>query len=223
LTARRVAILSGGRSSEHEVSVASARSVADALTGLGMDVITVEIGRDGAWTVGSGPPSAPPELGTAPDPASDNLSLAPVGAAERLPAPSVTAALAQVDVVFPVLHGPFGEDGTVQGLLELADVAYVGGGFTPEVGLHNVIEPLVSGAPVLMGPNRGKARRLAEEVLRAGAGLEVGDGATLVGALRSLLRDPERRKAVAAAGRDLLAAHRGAAERQARSLVELIA
>jgi len=113
--------------------------------------------------------------------------------------------------------------GELQKAYEVADVAYVGGGFTPEVGLHNVIEPLVCGVPVLMGPNRGKARRLAEEVLRAGAGLEVPEGGALAGALRALLLDPLRRNAVAAAGRDLLAAHRGAAERQARSLAELIA
>ncbi len=130
MTARRVAILSGGRSSEHEVSIASARSVADALARLGLDVITVEIGRNGGWTIGPGPPSEPTELGVAPEPASDSLSLARSGAAERLPAPGVTAALAEVDVVFPVLHGPFGEDGTVQGLLELAGVAYVGAGVT---------------------------------------------------------------------------------------------
>jgi 3-deoxy-D-manno-octulosonic-acid transferase len=113
--------------------------------------------------------------------------------------------------------------GELQRAYEVADVAYVGGGFTPEVGLHNVIEPLVCEAPVLMGPHRGKARRLAEEVLRAGAGAEVADGAALVAELRALLRDDARRQALAAAGRDLLAAHRGAADRQARSLAELLA
>jgi 3-deoxy-D-manno-octulosonic-acid transferase len=105
---------------------------------------------------------------------------------------------------------------------EVADVAYVGGGLTPEVGLHNVIEPLVCEVPVLMGPHRGKARRLAEEVLRAGAGLEVKDGAALRDALRALLLDPARRQALAAAGHGLLAAHRGAAERQARRIAELV-
>jgi 3-deoxy-D-manno-octulosonic-acid transferase len=112
--------------------------------------------------------------------------------------------------------------GELQRADEVADVAYVGGGLTPEVGLHNVIEPLVCEVPVLMGPHRGKARRLAEAVLRAGAGLEVGDGAALREALRSLLVDPARRQALAAAGRDLLAAHRGAAERQASRLAELV-
>jgi len=109
---RRVAVLSGGRSSEHDVSVSSARSVGAALAGLGMEVVPVEIGRDGAWSIGSGPAQ----------------TAIAARAEDRLPAPAVTAELADVDVVFPVLHGPFGEDGTVQGLLELAGVPYVGAG-----------------------------------------------------------------------------------------------
>jgi D-alanine-D-alanine ligase len=109
---RRIAVLSGGRSSEHEISLASARSVAAALAERGAEVIPVEIGRSGQWQLagdagGDGPGS---ELAT------------------RLPGRAVAAALADVDVVFPVLHGPFGEDGTVQGLLELAGVPYVGAG-----------------------------------------------------------------------------------------------
>jgi 3-deoxy-D-manno-octulosonic-acid transferase len=112
--------------------------------------------------------------------------------------------------------------GELKRAYEVADVAYVGGGLTAEIGLHNVIEPLVCGAPVLMGPHRGKARRIAEEVLRAGAGLEVADGKALADALRTLLREPDRREAMAAAGKGLLAAHRGAADRQARRLAELV-
>ena len=65
-------------------------------------------------------------------------------------------------------------------------------------------------------------RRLAEEVLRGGAGLEVADGPALAAALRALLEDETRRKALAAAGRELLSIHRGAADRQARSLAELL-
>jgi D-alanine-D-alanine ligase len=114
---RRIAVLSGGRSSEHEVSVASARSVAEALEGLGMDVVRVEIDRSGAWELGAAPPR---EL------AAGETSAALV----RLPQHAVTEALTAVEVVFPVLHGPFGEDGTVQGLLELAGVPYVGPGVT---------------------------------------------------------------------------------------------
>jgi D-alanine-D-alanine ligase len=106
----------GGRSSEHDVSLASAHSVIEALQDR-YDTVAIEIGRDGRWTL---PAAAPHELKAGGD--------RPV---ETLPVPaesSVPTTLAEVDVVFPVLHGPFGEDGTVQGLLELAGVPYVGSG-----------------------------------------------------------------------------------------------
>ena len=114
----RVAVLMGGRSSEHEISLASARSVIEALDPARYEAVTVEIGRDGRWALGS---ASRAELER------DGRS-----AAETLPVPTsrVPETLAGVDVVFPVLHGPFGEDGTVQGLLELADVPYVGAGVT---------------------------------------------------------------------------------------------
>jgi D-alanine-D-alanine ligase len=94
-----VAVLGGGRSSEHEVSLASAASVAQGLQRAGYEVRTIEIGRDGVWR----------EQGV-------TVALEP---GRGLPG---------ADVVFPVLHGPFGEDGTVQGLLECLDVPYVGAG-----------------------------------------------------------------------------------------------
>jgi D-alanine-D-alanine ligase len=111
----RVAVLMGGRSSEHEISLASARSVLESLDPARYDTVRVEIGRDGRWELGPG---------TRPQLESDGT------VAETLPVPAahVPATLAEVDVVFPVLHGPFGEDGTVQGLLELANVPYVGAG-----------------------------------------------------------------------------------------------
>jgi len=94
-----VAVLAGGRSSEHDVSLASAASVGDGLLARGHRVVWIEIGRDGAWRRDGQELSVTPGRG-----------------------------LLGVDVVFPVLHGPFGEDGTVQGLLETLDVAYVGAG-----------------------------------------------------------------------------------------------
>jgi D-alanine-D-alanine ligase len=109
----RVAVLLGGRSSEHEISIASGRSVLAALDRARYDPVTVEIGRDGRWELGSGAESGSGSV------------------VETLPVPAVTgvpATLADVDVVLPILHGPFGEDGTVQGLLELAGVPYVGAG-----------------------------------------------------------------------------------------------
>jgi D-alanine-D-alanine ligase len=111
---RRVAVLMGGRSSEHEISLASARSVIDALTETGATVIPIEIDRAGSWALGTG--------------AASELGATAAGELARLPDHSVATTLATVDVVFPVLHGPHGEDGTVQGLLELADVPYVGAG-----------------------------------------------------------------------------------------------
>ena len=95
----RVAVLGGGRSSEHEVSLASAESVRSGLRSAGHDPIEIEIGRDGVWR-------------------RDGSELA------LTPGRGLTGA----NVVFPVLHGPFGEDGTIQGLLECLDVAYVGSG-----------------------------------------------------------------------------------------------
>jgi D-alanine-D-alanine ligase len=105
----RVALLGGGRSSEHDISLASARSVQQALDPERYDVVPVAIGRDGRWELGSGGDTA----------------------VETLPVPaagSTLEALGSVDVVLPILHGPFGEDGTVQGLLELAGIPYVGAG-----------------------------------------------------------------------------------------------
>jgi D-alanine-D-alanine ligase len=99
MTPARVAVLAGGRSSEHEVSLASGASVADGLRAAGHEVVAIEVGRDGAWRRDGEPVAVTPGSG-----------------------------LAGVDVVFPVLHGPFGEDGTVQGLLECLDVPYVGAG-----------------------------------------------------------------------------------------------
>ncbi len=94
-----VAVLAGGRSSEHDVSLSSGAAVRDGLRAAGHEVVWVEIDREGAWRSDQQP-----------------LSLTAGGG------------LLGVDVVFPALHGPFGEDGTVQGLLETLDVAYVGAG-----------------------------------------------------------------------------------------------
>lgn len=95
-TRLRVAVLSGGRSGEHEVSIRSARSITEALDPHRFDPVQYFIGAEGKWS----PRPILPEPGANPD----------------------------IDVVFPALHGTFGEDGTVQGLLELADLPYVGPG-----------------------------------------------------------------------------------------------
>jgi D-alanine-D-alanine ligase len=98
-TSLRVAVLAGGRSSEHDVSLASAAAVRDALLEAGHDAFWIEISREGTWR-------------------RDGRTLA------LTPGEGVEGA----DVVFPALHGPFGEDGTVQGMLETLGVAYVGAG-----------------------------------------------------------------------------------------------
>jgi D-alanine-D-alanine ligase len=111
----RVAVIMGGRSSEHDISVASARSVLESLDPERYEVRPIEIGRDGQWELG---------------PAREQAELGKGG--EKLPVPlnGSPQPFEGVDVAFPVLHGPFGEDGTVQGFLELAGVAYVGAGVT---------------------------------------------------------------------------------------------
>ena len=116
--------MTGGRSSEHEIALASARSVLDALEQAGHDVVTVEIARDGTWALGAGDRPAQIRHGLVPGTGT--------GPGETLPVPvgddGVLPTLREVEVVLPILHGPFGEDGTVQGLLELAGVPYVGAG-----------------------------------------------------------------------------------------------
>jgi D-alanine-D-alanine ligase len=115
----RLAILYGGRSAEHQISVVSARSVMEALDPDRFEVVPIAITRQGRWLL---PERTPLEL-TARDGALPEVEAAGAELAVR-PQEGVRG----VDVVFPILHGPFGEDGTVQGLLDLADLPYVGSG-----------------------------------------------------------------------------------------------
>jgi D-alanine-D-alanine ligase len=137
-----VAVLAGGRSSEHEVSLSSGASIGDGLHAAGHEVVRVEIGRDGVWRHDGRP-----------------LSVTPAGG------------LLGVDVVFPALHGPLGEDGTVQGLLETLDVAYVGAGVAASaVCLDKVLfKQLMStvGVPQVdyAGVRRERFRRSPRQVL----------------------------------------------------------
>ncbi|HEY6708438.1 MAG TPA: D-alanine--D-alanine ligase A, partial [Actinomycetota bacterium] len=125
----RLAILYGGRSAEHQVSVVSARSVMEALDPDRFEVVPIAITREGAWLL---PDRSPLELaaadGTLPevDPAGTEVALRPEQRGNALA--GTGSGIGQLDVVFPILHGPFGEDGTVQGLFELADLPYVGSG-----------------------------------------------------------------------------------------------
>ena len=126
-----VGVVYGGRSSEHEVSCVSAGAVMSHLDPETYDVVPIGITRDGMWTIGESDPSAltirdgvlptvvpGEELALSLDPAKRGL-LRNVDTGE---------VHARIDVIFPVLHGRFGEDGTIQGLLELAGIPYVGTG-----------------------------------------------------------------------------------------------
>jgi D-alanine-D-alanine ligase len=158
-----VAVVFGGRSSEHAISCVSAASVISALDPDRYEVVPVGITREGAWVLTDGDPATMQirgrtlpavESGTAVvlpgDPTAHGLVVVEPGEGAR--------SLASVDVVFPVLHGAYGEDGTIQGLLEMAGVPYVGSG--------------VLGSAVAMDKD------YAKKLLRA-EGLPVGDYVTL--------------------------------------------
>jgi D-alanine-D-alanine ligase len=129
-----VAIVFGGRSSEHAVSCATAAGVMQAIDRDVYDVLPIGIAKDGRWVLASEDTSVL-ELSPGHVPEVDGSGaavLVPLSTTERslriLEPGAPPSALGDVDVVFPLLHGPFGEDGTIQGLLELADIRYVGSG-----------------------------------------------------------------------------------------------
>ena len=131
----RVAIVFGGRSAEHAVSCSTAASVLAAIDRDTYDVVPIGIAPDGRWVLVADDPE-PLRLapGHVPEVSGTSDVLVPLGSAQRsltvLDPGRPPRELGEVDVVFPLLHGPFGEDGTIQGLLELADVRYVGSGVT---------------------------------------------------------------------------------------------
>jgi D-alanine-D-alanine ligase len=162
----RVGVIFGGRSGEHEVSLASAASVIAALDRRGHQVVPIGIGRDGRWVVGGDPMRALAEQARVALPSGDDTGAVKKALADRAegvlspessalvrsePAGSVPSELRQgLDVVFIALHGPYGEDGTIQGLLELADVPYVGAGvLASAVGMDKVTMKTVFAAAYL--------------------------------------------------------------------------
>ena len=130
----RVAVLFGGRSSEHAVSCVTAAGVLGAINKDKYEVIPIGIAKTGQWVLASADTaqwslaaSSLPEVAPSPQ----TVTLAEIGGEHQLIVASpneVPQELGTVDVVFPLLHGPFGEDGTIQGLLELSDTRYVGAG-----------------------------------------------------------------------------------------------
>ncbi len=150
----RVAVLFGGRSAEHEVSLLSARNVAAALAEAGHEVTLVGIGRSGCWYVAE-EIATPAEANCA---TTRQLAVVPGAGRQGLRMAATGKNLDPVDVVFPVLHGPFGEDGTMQGLLRCLDLPFVG--------------PSVLGSAVAMDKD------VAKRLLTA-AGLPTAPGVTL--------------------------------------------
>ncbi|MCK9793030.1 D-alanine--D-alanine ligase [Isoptericola sp. 4D.3] len=157
----RVAVLFGGRSGEHAISASTASGVLRAIDRDRYDVVPVGITREGRWVIAADDPERwqiaegrLPEV-TADTGAEVVLSLTQGERTLRVLEPGqVPALLGEVDVVFPLLHGPFGEDGTVQGLLELADVHYVGAGvLASAVGMDKHFMKLVlAGQGLAVGP-----------------------------------------------------------------------
>jgi len=160
-----VAVVYGGRSSEHAISCVSAGSILRHLDPDRFDVVPVGITRDGAW------------LRTEVDPAELVIAdgrLPEVSAPPAFPLAAVGEILAGVDVVFPVLHGPYGEDGTIQGLIELAGLPYVGAGvFASAAGMDKEFaKKLFSAAGLPVGDfmvlRPGQDQPTADDVARLG-------------------------------------------------------
>jgi D-alanine-D-alanine ligase len=127
----RVAVVFGGRSTEHAISCVSAGSVLAALDRDRYDVVAVGITPEGRWVLAPDDPAQLAISGRELPAVKDGAAVALPGdptAGGLIPLEEGAAVLGSVDVVFPLLHGPYGEDGTIQGLLELADVPYVGSG-----------------------------------------------------------------------------------------------
>ena len=115
----RVGVIYGGRSGEHEVSIVSASSIFKHLDPGRYVPVPIRIEKDGRWVL----PDTPPAVANA----ADVTKLGPYST-DNAPAIEPTAAIRGLDVIFPVLHGPYGEDGTVQGALETLKIPYTGSG-----------------------------------------------------------------------------------------------
>ncbi len=156
----RVGVLFGGRSGEHEVSLASAASVIRELDPEKYEAVPIGISKDGRWLVGGGAQKMLPEVLKSGQrvvlPADPNAAaLVPLfpRAESRGEESQAAPAAVRVDVVFPVLHGTFGEDGTVQGLLDLAGLPYVGAGvLASAVGMDKDVQKRLfqqAGVPIV--------------------------------------------------------------------------
>ncbi len=163
----RVGVLYGGRSGEHEVSLASAAAVITNLDRARYEPIPIRIEKDGRWAIADRPPTAMSagdvieqarleaarpartgrEVHLVAHPSADTILSIDRGAPARTDEGQAMVTGLNLDVIFPVLHGPYGEDGTIQGLLELANVPYVGAGvLASAVGMDKAVMKLVFAA-----------------------------------------------------------------------------
>ncbi|KRE38527.1 D-alanine--D-alanine ligase [Janibacter sp. Soil728] len=156
----RVAVVFGGRSSEHAVSCATAAGVLRAIDRNTYDVVPVGITRDGAWVLAADDPDAlmltPGSTPEVTDTGTEVILPTRVGQSSlsvHRPGEALEA-LGEVDVVFPLLHGPYGEDGTLQGMLELTDIRYVGSGvLASAAGMDkHYMKVVFEGAGLPVGP-----------------------------------------------------------------------
>ncbi len=123
-----VGILFGGRSGEHDVSLQSAASIIKALDSAKYEIVPIGITREGHWRIGQDALQPLAQYLEAGDPVTPSVDPTTPKLLSLRPSHQIAQPLPSLDVVFPVLHGTFGEDGTVQGVLELAGVPYVGAG-----------------------------------------------------------------------------------------------
>ncbi|GAA1246906.1 D-alanine--D-alanine ligase family protein [Janibacter melonis] len=156
----RVAVVFGGRSSEHAVSCATAAGVLSAIDRERYDVVPIGVSRDGSWVlVDDDPeplrlvPGHTPEVVHAGTEVALSTSVGDRTLSVHAPG-QPPQAFGEVDVVFPLLHGPYGEDGTLQGMLELADVRYVGSGvLASAAGMDkHYMKVVFAGAGLPVGP-----------------------------------------------------------------------
>jgi len=142
----RVGILFGGRSAEHEVSVVSAQGVMGSIDGERFQVVPLGVTRDGSWLTPEETQAALAAINA------ERLSSLTSSSASGGIRPQAMAALRELDVVFPLVHGTFGEDGSLQGLLEMLDIAYVGAGVAASaVGMDKALQQMIlrqAGLPV---------------------------------------------------------------------------
>jgi D-alanine-D-alanine ligase len=165
----RIAVVFGGQSTEHAVSAVSAGSILGALDPDEFEIVPVGITREGRWVLGVGDAASLAIQGrTMPEITASAESSRSTGAVEVLPAAEGARALRDIDVVFPALHGTYGEDGTIQGLLEMANVPYVGSNvFASAAGMDKEFtKKLAAAEGIPVGPYA---------VLRAGSTLSPAD------------------------------------------------